>query len=359
MGDLLDTLGFATLPSTLRCTGRLCRLDVSMFISIIMKLSCQLKTLEQWLVKKGRHSPTACCTKLPVYVEQGSTGSISEVDSSRYSRSAYSLLHPLCSRPPVARTFLQLCSQQSCPREPCYCWLVLLPTHHEVHRCILHWSLWCHWLLVPFRVAASWQPSRPWCGLASRCTWCGTDSKQLLCSCKRYTHLSSQLLPFQPFLLTATSRIYIHTCVSSGSPQTRPCSIHDRLAVHMSEFVQLTAFLVHTCINFSLCSSERDQIWNVDSWFHALDLNGELFFFQIQASNMLKWWYHMWKIELTSTALAKALRWCLVIIEICMQTKFELMKPNQMGVLFSWRFYLATSVVLPLCTSSAWDWFIH
>ena len=81
--DLIDTLGFATLPSTLRCAGGLCRLDVSMFVSTIMKLSCQLKSLEQSLVMKGSHSPTTSCM-LPVYVEQGSTGSSSKVDSLRW-----------------------------------------------------------------------------------------------------------------------------------------------------------------------------------------------------------------------------------------------------------------------------------
>ena len=55
-------------------------------------------------------------------------------------------------------------------------------------------------------------------------------------------------------------------------------NIHDRLVVCTSVFVQLTAFLAHTCIKLGLCSSEWDEIWNVDSWFHALDRNGEFFF---------------------------------------------------------------------------------
>ena len=81
-------------------------------------------------------------------------------------------------------------------------------------------------------------------------------------------------------------------------------NIHDRLAVCTSVFVQLTAFLVHICIKLDLCSSEWHQIWNVDSWLHALDRNGE--FFSKYMHPTCKMIMSYVKIELTSTALAKA-----------------------------------------------------
>ena len=49
--------------------------------------------------------------------------------------------------------------------------------------------------------------------------------------------------------------------------------IHEQLAL-LEHVVQLIAFLVHTCIKLGQCSSEWDQIWNVDSQLHALDRNG-------------------------------------------------------------------------------------
>ena len=65
-------------------------------------LSCQWRSSEIWSVVKGRHSPTVSCTTQPVYVEQGTTGSSSEVTSLPWwTRSVC----PQCSSLTVLQTF--------------------------------------------------------------------------------------------------------------------------------------------------------------------------------------------------------------------------------------------------------------
>ena len=91
---------YFALNTEMRCV--LYRQDVSMFISIHMMLSCQWKSSEIWSVVKGRHSPTVSCTTQPVYAEQGTTGSSSEVTSLPWwIRSVC----PRCSSLTVLQTF--------------------------------------------------------------------------------------------------------------------------------------------------------------------------------------------------------------------------------------------------------------
>ena len=65
-------------------------------------------------------------------------------------------------------------------------------------------------------------------------------------------------------------------------PTTWPQTV--RIMIFMADKHSLAIYLLysmglylHSCIKLGLCSSEWDQIWNVDSWWHALDRNGELF----------------------------------------------------------------------------------